>query len=323
MKRKQVIVEWFATEREALKFQHEYNENPFDPLMKDVTFKDIYERYVLPDIELKSKSSQKTYKAAYKRCEPLYDKKIRDIKRNHIKTLLLQNNHLGESTIGAISVVLNMVFDFCVDEDLIVKSPSRGVVVKSTKEKEKRTSWTREEVQLVRDNLDYVIVKDATSRTSSVKAEPMMDTLLILFYTGLRIEELLDLRTADVHLDERWMQINGTKNSTSNRIVPIHKDIMPLIEKRMSGEYLVEARGNHVPYPMYRTKFFNPMCEHFGLDHKIHETRHTFSTFSALSNMNFAIRQKILGHKGKNITEDVYTHVFIKDLVNEIDKLVI
>lgn len=63
------------------------------------------------------------------------------------------------------------------------------------------------------------------------------------------------------------------------------------------------------------------MCSHFGMNHTPHECRHTFATFATASNMNKVLIKKIIGHSSGDLTEDVYTHAFIEDLVEEIDKM--
>ena len=66
-------------------------------------------------------------------------------------------------------------------------------------------------------------------------------TVLILIYTGLRIGELLDLRKADVHLDERWLDIKHAKTEAGIREVPIADKILPLIKHWMDkdGDLLI------------------------------------------------------------------------------------
>ena len=324
VKKVQKAIEWFATLKEAKVFQVEYWKSPFNPVLKDITFKEVYERYILPDIEKMGKSSKANKKVAYGKCKPLYDMKVRDIKYSHIKALLESYSHQAESTIKALKGLLSDVFKFCVREDLISKNPVEEQVIVSEKESEKKDSYTREEVHMLWDNLDFVVVPNPTKKTAYVKRTPMIDTVLILIYTGLRIDEFVSLKTEDIHLKERYITIRGTKTDCSERIVPIHSLIIPLIEKRMNGTYFLENdKGQRITYDTYRDTFFNPMREKLGLNKGIHETRHTFSTFTALCDFNLVMRQKMLGHVSNNITNDVYTHVFIEDLVREIDKLVI
>ena len=58
----------------------------------------------------------------------------------------------------------------------------------------------------------------------------------------------------------------------------------------------------------------------FNISHTTHECRHTFATISATCNMNTILRKKIIGHKTGDITDDIYTHAYIEDLITEIDK---
>lgn len=323
VKKVQKAIEWFATLKEAKVFQVEYWKSPFNPVLKNITFKEVCELYIMPDVDKLGSSSQRNKKAAFLKCEPLYNMKVRDIKYSHIKALLEMYSYQAESTLGALKSFLSQVFKFCIREDLISKNPVEEQTVSSEKESEKKESYTREEVHFLWDNLDFVIEPNPNGVTAYVKKAPMIDTLLILIYTGLRIDELLHLKTEDIHLEERYMVVRGTKNEYSDRIVPIHSLILPLIEKRMGGTYLVETdKGKRIYYSMYNNTFFRPMAEMLGLKKGIHETRHTFSTFTALCDFNMVMRQKMLGHVS-NITNDVYTHVFVKELVQEIDKLVI
>ena len=63
------------------------------------------------------------------------------------------------------------------------------------------------------------------------------------------------------------------------------------------------------------------LCEDLELKHTIHETRHTFATFT--TKLNSTLRSYMIGHSTKNITNDVYTHpeVLLPELIAEIDKL--
>ena len=40
-----------------------------------------------------------------------------------------------------------------------------------------------------------------------------VDALIILVYTGLRYSELVNLEKEDIHINERWLDVKGTKVS--------------------------------------------------------------------------------------------------------------
>lgn len=100
------------------------------------------------------------------------------------------------------------------------------------------------------------------------------DIFLLLIHTGMRVGELLSMKTRDINIAERTMRIRETKTATE-RIIPIHRDILPIIEARMGGEYLVEIDGMPVsPATLSRNwaRFMKPL----GIEHSPHATRHTF-----------------------------------------------
>lgn len=57
-----------------------------------------------------------------------------------------------------------------------------------------------------------------------------------------------------------------------------------------------------------------------GMNHTIHETRHTCISQLVQKNANQTVIKKIVGHKSiMNLTEKVYTHIEIQELINTIN----
>ena len=61
--------------------------------------------------------------------------------------------------------------------------------------------------------------------------------------------------------------------------------------------------------------------ERFGMEHKPHDTRHTFITKAKESNMNEYVLKMIVGHAITDITEATYTHRTLDDLQKEMLKI--
>ena len=61
----------------------------------------------------------------------------------------------------------------------------------------------------------------------------------------------------------------------------------------------------------------------YSMNHTLHDTRHTFATLGKECGMKPSAVKKIMGHKLKDLTDDVYTHESIEYLKNEIEKIVI
>jgi integrase len=53
----------------------------------------------------------------------------------------------------------------------------------------------------------------------------------------------------------------------------------------------------------------------------IHETRHTCATMLAAAEVYDAKINRILGHSGKTVAENVYTHLDIQELIEAINMI--
>ena len=66
---------------------------------------------------------------------------------------------------------------------------------------------------------------------------------------------------------------------------------------------------------------FKKVMARLGMDHKPHDTRHTFITKAKEANMNEYILKMIVGHEIADITEKIYTHRTVEDLKREMEKI--
>ena len=157
-----------------------------------------------------------------------------------------------------------------------------------------------------------------------------IDTVLILIYTGMRINELLQIENAKINFEERYM-IGGEKTEAGkDRVIPISKKILPLIKARYNpdNKYLItDEQGKPISYYAYKKYIWEPVMEQLNLPnpHTPHTTRHTTATM--LSNarrengepVDFLTIKYILGHKTDTDITERYTHRRIEQLVAAID----
>ena len=76
-----------------------------------------------------------------------------------------------------------------------------------------------------------------------------------------------------------------------------------------------------MPYTQYYYSYFIKIKDSLGFLCTPHSGRHTFATLANEYNLNEFLIKKIMGHSAKDLTRDVYTHVDIQRLVDEINKL--
>lgn len=89
------------------------------------------------------------------------------------------------------------------------------------------------------------------------------------------------------------------------------------------GPYVFHTKeGEHFLYRNYYDSYFNPFMERFGYDQTPHCCRHTCISLLAEAKVSPTYQKLIVGHKGAmSITESVYTHIDMKELVKAIDSM--
>ena len=313
----QKCIGYYETRAEAMIALAEYNKNPFDIDKRNTTFGQIYEiLYKEKFSKIKNKSTRFSYTTPYTKCDPIKNIRMVELRKSHMQRIVDEHIEDSQSTQANLLKLFHAIYKFALENDIVEKDYSQFVVKTAELEEKEKNPFTREDVALLWENLgNYDFV----------------DSILIMIYTGLRNDELRKLRKEDVSLEGRYITVKGTKTKAAKRLVPIHKKIAPLIEKRLTGdsEWLFPStRGNSISYYPFRTRFDTILEELncFGMvdgqptPHKPHDCRKTFSTFAKASGLDDVFTKKIMGHKNRDLTADTYTHAFIEDLVKQIDK---
>jgi integrase/recombinase XerD len=141
----------------------------------------------------------------------------------------------------------------------------------------------------------------------------------LLYATGMRVSELLNVRAADLHLRERYLTCIG--KGSKERLIPIGDQAADWIERyrakgrpallkgRTSPRLFVNARGT----PLGRVGFWK-ILKAYGRRARItqslspHVVRHSFATHLLERGADLRAIQMMLGHADLSTTE-IYTHV--------------
>jgi integrase/recombinase XerD len=146
----------------------------------------------------------------------------------------------------------------------------------------------------------------------------------ILYGSGLRVSELVNLRLSDMYIKEGYMRINGKGNK--QRLVPLSAVAIQWfsywIEDRNQLDIKPEAidiaflnrRGKQLTRAMIFT-IIKSLARDAGIQKTIspHTLRHSFATHLLQNGADLRIIQQLLGHESISTTE-IYTHVDIHDL---------
>lgn len=315
VKQIQKPIGYFVSKAEALTALVNYNENPYDLNSNTITFKEVYEKWTEQYFPtLSSQSSIRTVTAAFKYCEPLYNMRMIDIKVNHLESTIA-NADVGNSTKCRIKSIFNLMYKFALKNEIVDKDYSAMCdTVKREPAQIVRIPFSYDELQVLWNNLNF----------------PFVDMVLIGIFSGWRPQELSILKIADIDLEEMTFKGGLKSDAGKNRIVPIHPLIQNLVQLNydkavaMNSQYLFNdefgQQGTHMTYDKYRNRW-NKIMKRFDMEHKPHDTRHTFITNAKKANMNDYIIKLIVGHAINDVTEKTYTHRTIQDLKTEIAKI--
>lgn len=301
---------YYETRKEALQELSLYSANPYDIDLKSLTMQNIYDRYVKTQKGKVGEGRMEAYRSAYTHLTPLLNMKMSDIKTAHLQNLIdSMMEKVSTGTIRQTRSVISSLFKYAMKIDVIEKNYTDFVVMPRHKKVIERKIFTEEEIALLWDN---------------IKVLNYADTILILIYTGMRINELLKLEKKNVNLENNTITGGSKTDAGKNRIIPIHPKILPLIIKRMGNktDYLIPNKkesGAYI-YNNFRQNEFVKIMEQLGMKHTVHDTRHTFATLiSNVSNNETAITG-IIGHTSINMTKK-YTHTNIEEMRKEMEKI--
>jgi len=256
----------------------------------------------------------------------LEKRKIMDItrvKREHLYAwhASLINAHKKDGNpyhAGTLSLkiaALKTFFAFLVERDFILTDPASSLKSPRVPQEMKREPLTEKEV----NTLLKVI---PTNTPLGYRDRAMVE---VLYGTGIRVTELADLLTSDVHLTEKVLVVRKGKGG-KGRMVPLStwaasyvkgylKTIRPQMEGERSGQVLFL---NHLGWKLTR-KGICFLLKRYAKASRIEKTvtphtlRHTFATHLLKRGADIRAIQEMLGHE-KITTTQRYTKVEISDL---------
>ncbi len=203
-------------------------------------------------------------------------------------------------------------------DDIINKDYAQFVVLPEENSKEQEI-FSKNEIKL--------LWRYKENRTAQI--------ILVLIYTGARINELFSMAPENVNIEKRYMMGGSKTDAGKNRIMPIHNDVLPFIvawvEDSKGKNYLLRNRkGNKMDDKNFREREFYPFLEEIGILEKDvrprrltpHDTRHTFISEMVKNDAKPEFLQQIVGHEQYETTIDFYTHITEEDihrLISEVD----
>ena len=235
----------------------------------------------------------------------------------------LKKKGFKESTINRRYSSLNQFFSFEVNEsrlkenplDRIDRIPSKRVLPDVLSEEE-----VEEILKYVRNSIN---IGSESKKKKSLRTACLVE---VLYATGMRVSELINLKLSDLRLSRRILNVIGKGNK--QRIIPITSRAHDIIIKWMNyipenSIYLFPSYGinGHITRDAVN-KLLADISLNTDIDRKRltpHKLRHAFATHIMNRGADLRVVQELLGHSSISTTE-IYTHILDTRLIDLLKK---
>ena len=277
---------------------------------------DEFENYLLFEKKYSMNTSSNYLRDLKGLCEFLNDKKVSLISKNDIENYI---NYLGgrldSSSISRNISAFKSFFKYLKLNKVIDKNPMELISNPKPAKKLPKVLSEDEVVNL----LDIDLNDDFDYRNKAM--------LELMYSSGLRVSELINLKVNDIDLDDECVRVFG--KGSKERVIPLNEYAVYYLK-----EYLINHRGelfkhgendflflNNHGKNMTRQGFFKiikklAFQKNIKTDFSPHTLRHSFATHLLKHGADLRSIQELLGHSDISSTQ-IYTHVSNEKLKND------
>lgn len=290
-RRKVLTRSGFKTKKDALAALEKLKAAPVS--LSTPTMQQVYDKWHALHEKDVAHGTMLCYEAAWNYYKPVKFYKIADVKTAPLQACL-DSCGKGKRTQQNMKALMTMLYRYAMENDLVEKN--YGEYLRPHGDTQgPREPFTSEELDLM---------------WKKVKEVPNLDLVLILCYTGFRVEELLNLKGSDFHTEKDFSYfIGGEKTDAGrNRIVGISPKILPYVKARLVPGYIFGTNGKKISGATFRDTVYYPALAAAGLPKRVpHCCRHTFATLMKSVNAPDKDKMAIIGHTSMSMTNH-YTH---------------
>jgi len=242
------------------------------------------------------------------------NKNINDISNNDLKEYVkyLNKENLNEKSISRNISSLKSFYKFLVIDKKINTNPAESIYIPKTKKSLPNILTEDEIINLLDINLND---------NYSYRNKAMLE---LLYATGLRVSELVNLKLQNIDLNDNIVRTFG--KASKERVIPLGEYASEYLYKYISeyrgslikqynNEYLfLNNHGNK----MTRQGFFKIIkliAKNKGIDKTLspHTLRHSFASHMLKYGADLRTIQELLGHSDISTTQ-IYTHITNEEL---------
>ena len=246
------------------------------------------------------------------------NKKIQELKNIDYNTIRSYINYLYEKNYNPKSICnhissLRSFFKYLKNEEIIKNNPL--ILIENPKLERKLPKY------LYYEDIEKILNTPDTNNDVGIRDALILE---LLYVTGIRVSELVNIKLSDIDYKNKKIKITGKGNK--QRIVIYGNKCSDLIDKYLcirpnflknNTDYLIfGVKGNKINDRVIRN-IINNLATKAGIKIKIspHTFRHTFATHMLNEGADLRSVQELLGHENLSTTT-IYTHVTNERLRN-------
>ena len=291
----------------------------------DMTFASMLELY-LEDMRprLKENTMKTNESIIESKITPFFKNlKINEITPAHVRKWQagLLENEKSKTYIKTINNQLSAIFNYACRYYGLKENPARVAGSVGSKKAGEMRFWT---------------VEQFNTFIEAVPKLPARAGFSILFWTGLRIGELLALTAADIDLDARTLTVSKSfqsidgrevvtepKTEKSRRVVELPAKLCEVIRQYEAA--LFEPQPGDRLFPYTKSYFHHQMdkgCAASGVEKiRLHDLRHSHASMLINMGVPILVVSERLGHEDVETTLKTYGHLYPSTTSDAVEKL--
>lgn len=205
----------------------------------------------------------------------------------------LESREYKVATVSSKLAGIKLFFKYCIEEGFLTKDPAKKIPIPKSEDKLPRYLKRDELLQLRQ------LVKGQVEERAVIE---------VLYATGVRLMELVDMKKEDINWSERMITIPNGKRK-KERIVLFTRECAEHLKAYLN------LREDSQPFVFVNTTSSGSMCPRtmqlkfqaytktLGIHISPHTLRHTFAAHLAMKGMPLECIQVLLGHNGPHQTQ--------------------
>ncbi|MFW8602160.1 site-specific tyrosine recombinase XerD [Desulfobacterota bacterium M19] len=232
------------------------------------------------------------------------------IKASHLRSYLVRLHNQGvsnRSNARRLSA-FRLYFKFLLSEKILSLDPSFGIDLPKLSKKIPQGLSTLE--------VDKLLAPETASSPLNLRNRAMLH---LLYATGLRVSELVEIYVVAVNMSSGFIRVIG--KGDKERLIPFGGEAGEMIERYLQGGRPLILKGRRSNFlfvtsrgtSMSRLRFWQiikELCQRRGINAVVspHTLRHAFATHLVENGADLRSVQMMLGHADIATTQ-IYTHV--------------